>query len=413
MSKTMAELSVLDVLLHGDPIGTLTLLPGDRTLFAFTESYIDDPNRPTLSLSFKEATTGGLITDVPVTTARVPNFFSNLLPEGAMRGYLAGRAGVKSAREFFLLWVLGQDLPGALRILPSDRRSLPDINGSEDDAKKQQREQAMLRFSIAGVQLKFSAVTDATGGLSIPVKGVGGSWIVKLPSTQFEGVPENEYSMMLLAREIGIDVPEIQLVATEKISGLPSEMEQVKGPAFAIKRFDRDDENGGIHIEDFAQVFGIFPEAKYRKASYRNIAEVLSAEVGEAGVVEFLRRIIFNALIGNADMHLKNWSLIYPDRRTAALAPAYDFVATIPYPVDGNMALTFGKSRKMTDISEDSIKYFANKAKLPQKLMLDTTYETVQRFRTVWPKLKDDLPMHKNVRTKIEEHMQTIPIANG
>jgi len=403
MKTTMADLSVLDVLLHGEPIGTLTLLPGDRTLSGFTQSYIDDPQRPTLSLSFKEATTGGLITDVPVTTTKVPHFFSNLLPEGAMRDYLAERAGVKSAREFFLLWVLGQDLPGALQVLPSDRRSLPDMNGSDE----------MLRFSIAGVQLKFSAVHDAIGGLTIPVQGVGGSWIVKLPSTTFEGVPENEYSMMLLAREIGIDVPEIQLIETETISGLPSGMEKVRGSAFAIKRFDRDDDNSGIHIEDFAQVFGIFPEAKYRKASYRNIAEVISAEVGEEGVIEFLRRIIFNALIGNADMHLKNWSLIYPDRRTPALAPAYDFVSTIPYPVDRKMALTFGKSKKMTDISEDSVKYFANKAKLPEKLMLDTAYETVERFRTIWPKLKDDLPMRKDVVTKIEEHIPSIPIANG
>jgi serine/threonine-protein kinase HipA len=45
--------------------------------------------------------------------------------------------------------------------------------------------------------------------------------------------------------------------------------------------------------------------------------------------VEFLRRLVFNALIGNADMHLKNWSLIYPARRRAALAPAYDFVSTV------------------------------------------------------------------------------------
>ena len=409
----MADLSVLDVLLYGDQIGTLTLLPGDKTLFAFTESYIDDPSRPTLSLSFKEATTGGLITDVPTTTTKLPHFFSNLLPEGTMRDYLAERAGVKSVREFFLLWILGQDLPGALQIVPSDRRSLPDINRNEDEAEKQEREQELLRFSIAGVQLKFSAVNDATGGLTIPVKGVGGSWIVKLPSTKFEGVPENEYSMMLLAREIGIDVPEIQLIDTETIAGLPSGMEEIKGSTFAIKRFDRDEENNGIHIEDFAQVFGVFPEAKYQNASYRNIAEVISVEVGEEGVVEFLRRIIFNALIGNADMHLKNWSLIYPDKRTPALAPAYDFVSTISYPVDGKMALSFGKSKKMTDISEDSVKYFANKAKLPEKLMLDIANETVERFRTVWPKLKGDLPMKKDITTAIEKHIQTIPIANG
>lgn len=410
--KTMADLSVLDVLLHGDQIGTLTLLPGDKTLFAFTESYIADSNRPTLSLSFKEATTGGLITDVPPTTTKVPHFFSNLLPEGTMRDYLAERAGVKSVREFFLLWVLGQDLPGALQIVPNDRRSLPDINGNEDELEKQEREDEMLRFSLAGVQLKFSAVNDATGGLTIPVKGVGGSWIVKLPSTKFAGVPENEYSMMLLAREIGIDVPDIKLIKTETISGLPSGMEEIKGSAFAIKRFDRDDHNNGIHSEDFAQVFGVFPEAKYQKASYRNIAEVISVEVGEEGAVEFLRRIIFNALIGNADMHLKNWSLIYPDRRIPALAPAYDFVSTIPYPVDGKMALNFGKSKNMADITEDSVKYFANKAKLPGKLMLDTAYETIERFRAVWPKLKANLPMYNEVKEAIEKHIQTIPIAN-
>ena len=57
--------------------------------------------------------------------------------------------------------------------------------------------------------------------------------------------------------------------------------------------------------------------------------------------MEFLRRFVFNALIGNADMHLKNWSLIYPDRRAAMLAPAYDFVSTIAYLPDDRLALTF------------------------------------------------------------------------
>lgn len=408
----MADLSVLDVLLHGDQIGTLTHLPGERTLFAFTQAYIDDPKRPTLSLSFKEATTGDLITEIDATKIKVPHFFSNLLPEGSMRDYLAERAGVNPEREFFLLWVLGQDLPGALQILPNDRRSLPDTKSGEDKATKEKREEELLRFSIAGVQLKFPAVNDATGGLTIPVSGVGGSWIVKLPSIKYEGVPENEYSMMVLAQEVGIDVPDIQLLETSEIAGLPREMADVKGPAFAIKRFDREKDNSGIHIEDFAQVFGVYPGEKYKNANYGNIAEVISAEVGEKGTVEFLRRLIFNVLIGNADMHLKNWSLIYPDRRTAALAPAYDFVSTRPYPVDEKLALNFAKSKEMTNVSSDSVRYFANKAKLPEKLMLDTALETVERFRTVWPKLKGELPMHKDVTTAIEKHIHTIPIAN-
>lgn len=104
-----ANLSVLDVALGGRPVGTLTLLPGDQTLFVFDPSYIGDPARPTLSLCFKDAF-GGLITDMRPTRARVPPFFSNLLPEGALRTYLAQKAGVNPGREFFLLWVLGRDL---------------------------------------------------------------------------------------------------------------------------------------------------------------------------------------------------------------------------------------------------------------------------------------------------------------
>src|SRR5438874_3308874 len=115
METQMADVSVLNVLLHDKAVGTLTRLAGDRSLFAFNQSYIDDERRATLSLSFKDAL-GGLITDIRQTQTRVAPFFANLLPEGQMREYLAGRAGVNSQREFFLLWVLGQDLPGALVI---------------------------------------------------------------------------------------------------------------------------------------------------------------------------------------------------------------------------------------------------------------------------------------------------------
>jgi len=58
----MADVSVLNVLLYGEPIGTLTRVAGDRILFAFNETYIADVERPTLSLAFKDAQ-GALITD--------------------------------------------------------------------------------------------------------------------------------------------------------------------------------------------------------------------------------------------------------------------------------------------------------------------------------------------------------------
>lgn len=104
-------------------------------------------------------------------------------------------------------------------------------------------------------------------------------------------------------------------------------------------------------MEDFAQVFGVYPRDRYKKGNFRNIAEVIQAEAGAEAIAEFIRRLVFSALIGNADMHLKNWSLLYPDRRHATLAPAYDFVATIPYLPNDRLALTFGGSKEMSSIT--------------------------------------------------------------
>jgi serine/threonine-protein kinase HipA len=409
----MADVSVLDVLLYGDRIGTLTFLQGERTLFAFSDAYIKNAGRPTLSLSFKDQL-GGLITDIPPTRVRVPPFFANMLPEGEMRDYLAKRAGVNPKREFFLLWVLGRDLPGAITINPADGEAWPPDNGdkAEDRAQTEERRKNALRFSLAGVQLKFSAVKNATGGLTIPAEGVGGSWIVKLPSTKYNGVPENEYAMMSLARAIGIDIPEIQLIESGGIDRLPDGVDSLKGSALAVKRFDRTPE-GPIHIEDFAQVFGIYPDDKYEKASYRNIAEVIAAETGNTGTAEFIRRLVFNALIGNADMHLKNWSLIYPDRRQAALAPGYDFVSTIHYIPDENAALTFGRTKKFSEFTKDELAYMAGKARLPEKLVLDTAMETVDRFHDAWRTEKNNLPLTKDMIGTVEKQIQIVPLAKG
>jgi serine/threonine-protein kinase HipA len=111
------KLNALSVRLHDRQIGVITRMAGDRQIFAFEQDYIDDPQRPVLSLSFK-GRTGGLVTTLHPVTRRVPPFFSNLLPEGHLREYLAKLAEVNAEREFFLLAVLGADLPGALVVRP-------------------------------------------------------------------------------------------------------------------------------------------------------------------------------------------------------------------------------------------------------------------------------------------------------
>jgi serine/threonine-protein kinase HipA len=217
--------------------------------------------------------------------------------------------------------------------------------------------------------------------------------------------------MMTLARLIGMDVPAIELIDIDTIRNLPKGIDGIKGQALAIERFDRLPDGETVHIEDFAQVFGVYPEEKYRKASARNLARVIAAEGNENDVVEFIKRLTFNTLIGNADMHLKNWSLIYPDRRQAALAPAYDFVSTIAYIQDKKAALNYSRTKRFDGFSEDELSHLAAKALLPEKLVLDTAHETVALFHQHWRAEKGNLPLSVDTVTAIEAHIKTIPIA--
>ena len=395
MSTGLKKLTALAVKLHGCRIGVIQRLVGDKQLFAFEQDYVDDPRRSTLSLSFKSQT-GGLMTTVRPIPRRVPPFFSNLLPEGHLREYLAEQAGVNPEREFFLLAALGADLPGAATVTPLDHADEDDVPIAEasDERQDGRSHHAPLRFSLAGVQLKFSAVMNSSGGLTIPAQGLGGEWIVKLPSMRFTAVSENEFAMLELARAVGIAVPRIRLVPVNSIDGLPAEAARLAGSALAVERFDREPGGQRIHMEDFAQVFGIFPEGKYKSVSYANIARVLWAETGEQGAYEFVKRLTFSVLIGNADMHLKNWSLLYPDARIPVLSPAYDFVSTLPYLPEDRLALTFGGSRSLEGITLDQVRRLTDIAGLPLMPIVRIVRETVDATAAAWQKLdqKDLLP---------------------
>jgi len=403
---------ILDIFLGDRKVGAITGLGGDRTVFTFDDAYADDPGRPTLSLSFRDAM-GDLIRDQKRTQTRLSPFFSNLLPEGPLRDYLAERAGVNVVREFYLLWALGRDLPGAIVARGPDGEE--PASGSQDDAPAtgEGAAEAPLRFSLAGVQLKFSALEKAQGGLTVPATGVGGSWIVKLPSTRFAGVSENEFSMMTLAKSVGINVPDIQLLNLEQIAGLPEGIGRLQGAAYAIRRFDRTPDGDRIHMEDFAQVFGVYPDDKYKHATYRAIAKVLWLETGEAGITEFIRRLVFNAMIGNADMHLKNWSILYADGVTPSLSPAYDFVSTLAYIPDDKAALKFSRTARWDGFTEDELAYLAAKAGLPERLVIATAHATVEAFREVWAKERGHLPLHGEIADVIDRQFQVVPLAGA
>lgn len=395
----------LNVQLNGVSVGVVTRRTDGRVVFEFNESYPNDPNHPILSQSFVGAAGSVLNRERASSSGQVPSFFSNLLPEGQLLNYLARTAGVRETQEFELLEFLGADLPGAVVVSRAGERGERSYQPSLDVSDKDD-----LRFSLAGVQLKFSALSKRSGRLTIPAHGLGGDWIVKLPSAEFARMPENEFSVMKTASRVGIDIPETKLIPMSEIEGLPPEFADFEEPnAVAIRRFDRTLERR-IHMEDFAQVFGQRPGDKYNpQVNYTDATKLVARVCGEEDAIDVSKRLMFSAIVGNGDMHLKNWSLIYPDSRMPKLSPAYDFLCTTIYISGDSMALKLGSARKWKELTLDDFATVADDAGIDQTAFVNAAIDTCVKFREEWSDCTKSLPIDDMLKRSVERQMRTCP----
>lgn len=391
-------------------VGTLTNLAGDDNLFSFDPSYLEDDDRPVLSQAF--ITTGGsLVRTIPRTHRVAPRFFANLLPDegSVLRALIARQWSINRTRDFPYLRVLGRDLPGAVVIDGGDPSN--DAPALVDAIAAPERP---LRFSLAGVQLKFSAGL-AGDRLTIPLDGIGGSWIAKLPTNTYPRLPENEFAMMSLARCIGLDVPSIRLMDLDRIDGLPADLPTLRAEEprtlYAIARFDRRADGSRVHVEDFNQITDQKPDEKYDRRTSSSIARILSVLCPGEDVDAFVRRLVFGICTGNDDMHLKNWAVCYPDTRTARLAPMYDFVCTRAFLPRGELALTVGGERSFERIDAEAIARFADHAQLSQRRTRRIADEVVAAIRDVWPTFREGVS-DPTLASVLERHFAAVPIMN-
>lgn len=400
------------VWLGGYRVGTLHQR-GDHTRFTFTEEYLGDPGRPVLGLVFEQNLRARY-----ASALRLPPWFSNLLPEGRLRDWIAADRNVSVDREMELLAQVGHDLAGAVRVLPED--ALPgeawNPAGPEADPYGADAEagHAGWRFSLAGVGLKFSMLRK-DDRLTLPAHGEGGDWIVKLPDRVYADVPRNEYAMMSLAAAVGIDVPEIKLVHRDHLDDLPPNVwPPGEDWAYAIRRFDRDDARDLIHIEDLAQVRNVYPDRKY-SGNFETVAALLYRGRDLAALREFTRRLAFTILISSGDAHLKNWSLIYPDRRVPTLSPAYDLVCTAVYRADDepeSLGLKFGGTRQFERVNIQSFAGLERRLRANDAGLADVVAETAERTRDQWPRcaalLDGNQPLQAAVNRSIDAHIPTL-----
>lgn len=380
------------VLLGDRRVGTIGYHRGN-TWFEYTDL---SPEHPVLGQGFerdpRKRRSG---------SGSVPEWFANLLPENGsgLRGLIATELGEKRLHDFVLLCYLGEDLPGAVRVVPET----PLTGLPRHEAPADREHEHALRFSLAGVQPKFSMHDDGKA-LVLPATGRGGDWIVKLPDRRFTAVPANEYAMLSWARLAGLDVPDTRLVEGSELRNLPDGLIEPDEYALAVRRFDRTGE-GRVHQEDFAQVREASPGAKYDKATYEGIGRLIQALCPSPDVDEYVRRLVAMVVMGNADAHLKNWTLRYPDGRGARLSPAYDLVCVTAYPksqADHRLAFPLGGTKESQAVTLDSFRHLATKVGAEPDRIATVARTTAQALADTWAEVKRNCPVPDLVTRSID-----------
>ena len=411
---TVADVSVLKLSLHNATVGYLAGFQDGRNVLHFAPEFRADSLRPTFSLITHPAFphVDKVLSTPWARRQRLHPALSNLLPEGALRELLAQMLKVHIDNEFQLFTHLGQDLPGALIASSLDTDQIPSyLHSAIGPARtvKTATQNEINRFSLAGIQMKFS-MRERDGRYHIAQSGELGDWIVKTPSTKHAHVPMNEYTAMRLAQLAGIDIPDIQLVELDKLGTLPPINLPNEQHAFAIRRFDR--HNGErIHMEDFAQILVKYAHEKYSSANAEQIGKVLYQYTGDAmaNVQQIARRLLVNILLANGDAHLKNWSVIYPDRITPELSPAYDIVTTQVYiPGERQFALNLGGNKDWYQANLGHFERWATKADIPWRAIKPHLDDTLDKARTLWPTALKNLPMVESHKQQLKVHWRAL-----
>jgi serine/threonine-protein kinase HipA len=334
----------LNVHWDGENVGRLERVDERSREYAF--SYTDASRPISLSLPADKER---------FTPAESRPFFEALLPEGAVREQVASQLKLAASDSFGLLAELGRDCAGALQIVEARRMSdQPSVRWLESDELNALVEELPrhplgmhagdehLRLSLAGVQHKAVLVRDGSGRFGKPLDGMASSHILKpeLPGNDYQGVATNEYFCMRLAARCGLSSAAVELVT---LAGRP---------CLVVERFDRDQDtwpHRRVHQEDLCQALGLTPDFKYQRAgwqlpSYRALADLLNQHSSSPGLDRLAgaRAAIFHFLVGNADAHAKNISLVHLPNGVR-LAPLYDVVSTAAFPdLSTELALSIG-----------------------------------------------------------------------
>lgn len=429
------QLETLELALGDTLVGHVYRYAGFTKLL-FADSYINNPQRPQLSVAFsrprdeagmRELLGQQTLADRSGAHGCLPVFLSNALPEGALRDRIAALAGTHRDDELSLLAACAQDLPGALRARPVNAPSaalMQRLVTQNNDALEPSVVAASVpgAVSLSGIQPKLQLSKDRAGRYTFIAKRGRQHFIGKLPAPSYGGLPEVEYASMQLARAAGVHTADCELVPMVSITGNIELHHGIGSHFLSVKRFDRDASarhsghtlGGRLHMEDFCQVLGIAANAKY-DGSALQIMTVLAGLGRHTDVEELVRRWVVNELLGNFDAHLKNYSLLYTAPQSPVLSPAYDIVAYSVFINGKGAALRWLPSqRSPTPLTKAVLKALLEhtqsilqNAKLHTPLTLQRltkiATQTQNQALDTWPALLPNLPLSASQVARLTE----------
>lgn len=376
-------------------VGTITRDGDGAVAFNPSEAYVRDVERPILSLAWyvpdsNDQTIARLVgrNDKIGVNGSLPPWFAGLLPEGSLRDLVLAEMGPGNHDEFDVLTRLGGDLPGAVLIVPET--DTPPSAGPLDLTRiagfKAVAPEGVVKFSLAGVQLKFTANPE-TDKLTVPGRGETGRCIIKVGSERYRDLPEAEFGAMQLAKLIGINIAECRLVHRDQVQGIPEDLLAHGENVLVVDRFDRTSEGSRIHIEDAAQILGALGERKYTMATTETVIRMVARFSTDRrfDILEAIRRVVADILIGNGDNHLKNWSFRFRAPGDIRLSPAYDIVPTILFNPRDDMALRFAGTHDFSIVNLHRFERLAKYLRIDPKLVIGEVTKTIEDALIRWP----------------------------
>lgn len=363
----------LDVYLLGRRVGRIDYRAHRNEMrFCYASDYLACADVEPLSHSLP-------LQPEPFDSDRTTVFFENLLPPDVVRRKLGPVLHLSRHNVFGFLAALGGDCAGAIALWPHGEEphmaeeTVQMLSEAEADGVLKALKKRPLyvngidgyRISGAGAQSKL-IVRLVNGQIGLPLFGTASSHVVKPPVEDYPNSVYNEFFSMRLAERMGLKTAQCGLI-------------RIKDTVYYwTERFDREMSDGHmrrLHQEDFCQVTGVSGELKYESEGGPSFRSCISAmrdmRMSLSDQLAFIDRMVFNFLIGNADAHGKNSSVIYRGKERQSLAPAYDLLCTAVYDTLSQAnAMSIGGAWTFDEVSRDSFSAMAREVEMRSQLVL-------------------------------------------